>query len=240
MDLDLDLYVGTLTRFYIGDWDAVLQPGSRGPGEELLVVRIGDNGHETPDPVAVRESVLEWQSWATDEVDVLEAPLEWPEERDVPYFTDKPTVLGLGALQLWAAYAEHPDLARPERIPEDWLEDAALQRSMEDGFPTRYPHLLFQVDVWLPVRMAEVFDAPHPLGEDDDEQIRYGSVPALLEELEDLNARTWRAGADEIERWRVGGLDAEATLEARARFAYSVFLELATKADEFGLPMVLD
>ena len=199
---------------------------------------MGENGGDAPDPQEIQEAVQEWRDWVNDEVDLLEEPLEWPEGRDLPYFTARPTSLGLGALQLWAAYTEHPGHERPTELPAEWLEDPVLGLSLADDFPCRYPHLLFGVDVWLPVRVAEVFDAAHPL--DEDEQIRFGSVSALIEELEDLNLRTWQADRQTLERWRAGGLEAEGDLEGQARYSFAVFLAMARKAEELGMPMVLD
>lgn len=234
--MDLDVYAGTLTRYYIGDWDTVLQPGGPGPGEDLLIVRIGDNGQKSPNPVEIRERVLEWREWMNEEVDLLEEPLEWPEERDVPYFTDKLTMDAYGGLQLWAAYSEQPRLKRPVAMPEDWVEDPGLAASNADEHQSRYPQLLYAVDIWLPARIAEVFDAV----DIQEEETRFGSVPALLEELEDLNARTWGADDATVELWKAAGLPADADLEATARFAFSVILPVVRKAAEFGLPMLLD
>lgn len=234
--LGLDIYVGTLTRYYIGDWDAAVAPGGRSPAEETMLVRIGDNGHETPDPVEVREDILQWREWMNQEVDLLDGVLDWPEERDVPYYTDKPTWQAWGALQLWAAYEEHRGLERPASMPEAWVDDPAYQASQDEEFESRYPHLLFGVQVWLPVRMEGVFDAPDAYGDD----FRYGSVPELLEELEELNARTWRADDAALRTWREAGPDRDGGLEALARFGLAVTLPLARRAMEFGLPMLLD
>lgn len=234
--MDLDVYAGALTRYYIGDWDRVLLPGGGSAGEEVMVTRIGDNGHVSPNPVEVREAILEWREWMNGEVDLLEEPLDWPEERDVPYFTDHPTLEGYGALQLWAAYAEQPDLRRPVAMPSDWAADPALEASSDDEFQSDFPNLLYSVDIYLPVRVGEVFDAID--FEEDD--TRFGSVPVLLEELEELNARTWRADDDTIRGWRSAAPAAGADLEALARYGYATIRSVASKAAEFGLPVVID
>lgn len=220
-DMDL-LYVGNFTRFYAGDWDPAAPPEA-GADEATLE--------------EVREGALEWQDWANQEVDLLEEPLSWSEEPGDPCFVGRPTSRGVGALQLWAAYAEHPGLPVPKRLPKDWMEDPALKASLADGFPSRYPQLLFGVDIWLPVRAGEIFDGYHPV--EEDEESRYGSLPALVEELQDLNVRTWCASEETLARWRQQGPDPEGSLEGMARHAYALFVDLARKAGQAGFPMLL-
>lgn len=234
--LDLDLYAGTLTRYYLGDWDRVLLPGGVGGDDDLMVTRIRDNGHVSPDPVEIRQRVLAWRAWMNEEVDLLEEPLDWPEERDIPYVTDKPTLEGFAALQLWAAYAEQPKLKRPSVLPEDWAADPALAASNDDDYQSRYPQLLYAVDIWLPVPVGEVFDAI----DIDEDDCRFGSVPALVAELEALNADTWRADDTTLELWRAAGLSPGADLETLARFGFASFLRVARRAEELGLPMLVE
>ncbi len=225
----LHLYVGTLTRYYSGDWE----PCQRGGGGEL-------------DPVEVEDLVLEWRDWANSDVNLVQQPMDWAEGAEPPYLVAPLTPDELGALQLWAAYAEHPDRTRPAGLPEDWLDDPVLALSMADDFPSRFPHLLFGVDAWLPVRMTEVFEAPGPCPalpdeeeEDDEELTRFGSVPALLEELEALNKQTWKADPGTIQGWRSQAGGSSKGLEAPARRAFAVFLEMARQAMKAGQPMVL-
>jgi hypothetical protein len=238
----LDLYVGTLTRYYSGDWEPALLSGGR-PGE-LRRARLGQNGMEGEDPDEIREAVLGWIQWANEEVDLLEERLDWSEEPELPYATARPSEEGLGALQLWASYVEHPDLPRPEEMPEDWTEDPVLVKSLDNDFPSRFPQLLFAVDIWLPARIGEVFDAPSPLlseepgEEDEEEQTRFGSIPALLEELQLLNGLTWKADPSTLERWRNDD-SSQGNLEALARQTFVAFLDLARQAQERGMPMVL-
>jgi len=240
----LDLYVGTLTRYNSGDWEPALLSGGR-PGE-LRRARMGENGVGGEDPDEVREAVLGWIQWANEEVDLLEEPLDWSEEPDLPYATARPSEEGLGALQLWAAYAEHPDIPRPQTMPDDWTEDPVLAKSLDNDFPSRYPQLLFAVDLWLPARIGEVFDAPSPLfseepeeDDEDEEQIRFGSIPALLEELQDLNGLTWKVDSSTLERWRQEDATPHGSLESLARQTFATVFNLARQAQDLGMPMVL-
>ncbi len=253
----LHLYVGTLTRYYSGDWEPFRSSGGSAlPGSDALEVEA---------------MVLEWREWANAEVRMVQEPLTWAEGLQPAHQVSPLTVDELGALQLWAAYSEHPDRSRPTRLPQDWLDDPVLALSMDDDFPCRFPHLLFGVDAWLPVRTVEVFEAPAPCpplggedvaddedcweddegeddegeddgdddGDDDGELTRFGSIPALLAELEALNQQTWKADPQTIQGWRAPGRQLRPDFEATARRAYATFLEMAQLAQRTGQPLVL-
>jgi len=240
----LHLYVGTLTRYYSGDWE----PFRGSTGSVPL----------RSDPDEVEGMVLEWRDWANSEIKMVKEPLTWSEGLVPSHQVEPLTVDELGALQLWAAYSEHPDRSRPTRLPVDWLDDPILALSMADDFPCSFPHLLFGVDTWLPVRTVEVFEAPAPCpalpgeeglqdeedwedseDEEDEELTRFGSVPALLEELEVLNQRTWKADPETIQAWKDPAGQPGSNLEAAARRAFSAFVGMAQLAMRTGQPLVL-
>jgi hypothetical protein len=62
----------------------------------------------------------------------------------------------------------------------------------------------------------------------------------MLRELEELNARTWRADDDAVAQWRSEGADYGAQLETSAQLGFSVFYELARLSVQHKLPMKLD
>jgi hypothetical protein len=61
-----------------------------------------------------------------------------------------------------------------------------------------------------------------------------------LDELVDLNARTWQADLDTIIRWSDSPAEQGTPLEACAQFGFAVLYRLAVTARKHGLPMVLD
>jgi hypothetical protein len=67
-----------------------------------------------------------------------------------------------------------------------------------------------------------------------------GSSVALLSQLEDLNSRTWRSDLKLLDGWRREGSERGAPLESGAKFAFSVFRDLADKSVTNRLPMLLD
>jgi hypothetical protein len=124
----------------------------------------------------------------------------------------------------------------PERKTGDWHGDPAYQRSVGEGHRTRYGQLLHDVEVWLPAGYDFTFGAPWVTGHTR----RFGACGALASQLDDLNARTWRATPEDLVRWRRDNADFGAPLEVAAQFAFAVMRDLAGKASEHRLPMLLD
>ena len=123
--MGLDIYVGSLTRYYAGDWELIAQQAAREMGMPLQIVRPqNDPGDAIRDPVAIRPVVKQWRDQLSESLaGHLSTPLGWNEEADASYFTDKPTGDCYSDLLLWAAYSEHPDLVRPEGSVEDFGHD---------------------------------------------------------------------------------------------------------------------
>ncbi len=226
----LDVYVGSLTRYYMGDWESARGGRGRDPSPRRRI------GH-AQDSERVREQVLEWRDTLVASLaGTLDLDLDWDESEEASYFAGRLGWDGFGSLVLWAAYAEHPSLRRPASLPEEWDDDPALVRSNASGFRSRYSHLVRNVELWLPVPFDVTFE-----GEDVDERrIVMGSAATLGRQLADLNAATWKVKADEIAAWGRRPPAQEASLEAQARYAFAVLSDLAAKAVESGLPMKLD
>lgn len=242
----MTIYVGSLTRYFTRDWKTIVQQlAERGEIPEVTVVRAEEPKDAITDPDQVRSTILSWrQGLSAGLAQHLAAPLDWDESASTPYFTDKPAWDCYGALLLWAAYSEHSDLERPtanplclsERKTGDWHGDPAYQRSIGDGHRTRYGQLLHDVEIWLPASYDFTFGAPWVTGD----ARRFGSARALVAQLDDLNNRTWRATPDDLVRWQRDGADFGAPLEVAAQFGFAVVMDLAGKASEAQLPMLLD
>lgn len=230
----LDVYVGSLTRYYAGDWENIADKVARGRGEQAGRRTLrGKSG----DAVRIRPRILEWRRvLAQSLADNISEALEWDESAKGPYFTARPGWDGFGSLVLWAAYAEHPALRPPPTLPEAWDDDPALMRCNADGFRSRFSHLVRNVELWLPSSFRFTFE-----GEDvDGRRIVMGSVRMLSSQLADLNAATWKVDGDEIALWARLPPIAEAPLELRARYAFAVMTDLVRRAVEHSLPMKLD
>jgi hypothetical protein len=244
--MGLDVYVGSLTRYYSGDWETVVQKAAREIGMATLVLRPesergghseGDEESSLPNADQVHSLVLMWRDQLNTALDTyISQSLQWDERKDAPYFTDKPAWDCYAALVLWAAYEEHPELNRPEVAEDDWTEDAAFRASTDEGFDSRYPNLVSRTELWLPCDFEFTFGAPDPAGRD----IGIGSSVRLLIELETLNARTWKAPPADIDEWRRNCPTRGEPLETCAKFAFTIFERLARASVQNRLPMKLD
>jgi hypothetical protein len=232
----LDIYVGSLTRHLVGDWELVAQKAAREMGLELTVVRKHDPEDAIRDPEQIRPVVLAWREGLSQALrESLTEPLDWNENQEAPYFTDKPTWDCYADLMLWAAYDEQPELSRPSHHVEEWSEDPAYKACTADGFGSRYSHL-YDVELWLPNPFGFVFKTEDVGGN----PVLVGSSVALFRQLEELNRRTWQAGKNLVEKWAFDGSENGAPLEPGARFAFALFLKLARHSVEQKLPMRLD
>jgi hypothetical protein len=235
--MGLDVYVGTLTRYYAGEWQTVVQQAGGAMGLPVTVIRQNSPPDAAADPLVIENAVNAWREAVNAGLDShLTVPLNWTEGIRPPFFTDKPAWDCYSALLVWAAHDEHPNLPLPAVPPEDWKTDAAVQRSQAEGFVSRYGQLLYGPELWLPGDFAFTFAATDLGGV----SVIVGSVNTLLTQLQDLNRRTWQAAPAEISEARRTGAESGAPLETSARFAFAVFIELAQAAATHRLPMKLD
>jgi hypothetical protein len=242
----LDIYVGSLARYYLGEWETIVQQVARQQGLHVEIVRPVQPRagivrrafdwltmrRRTGREAALRD-VTRWRV-ALGRASGLGESFDWNENLDYEYFTDKPAWDCYGALLLWACYDQLPNAKRAS-IAGEWSTDAAYQaiRSLSDH---AYPHLIEDTEFWFPVDVPRPFDAVTILGD----RVAIGSSSRLVQELELLNRRTWQATGPQIEEWRVEGADFGAPLEKSAQLGFAVFYELATLAVQHRLPMKLD
>jgi hypothetical protein len=233
----LDVYVGSLTRYYSGDWESVADRNVRERGRKAKSGPPHANGEPKKDRERIQASVLAWRRTLDGALAPhLSEPLAWEESREAPWFTDRPGWDGFGSVVLWAAYAEQRGLRRPALLPEEWDDDAALVRSNADGFRSRYSHLVRNVELWLPANFDFTFE-----GEDvDGRRIIVGSSTTLRRQLGELNSATWKMDADEMAALAREPPPGRASLEVSARHAMAVMSGLVQHAAERRLPMKLD
>ncbi len=231
----LDVYVGSLTRYYAGDWESVADKAARERGERKDRPSVPDDRPNESD--RIRPRILQWRdALARSLGDNIGEPLHWDESAAAPYFTARPGWDGFGSLVLWAAYSEHPLMPLPLSLPDEWDNDPALIRSNADGFRSRYSHLVRNVELWLPCTFRITFE-----GEDvEGRRIVVGSVKTLASQLAELNNATWKVDDAEAASWARRRPNAGAPLELRARYAFAVIRDLARQAVQHHLPMKLD
>ena len=235
--MGLDVYVGSFTRYYAGDWETVVQKYGREQGIDVEVLRAEAPTDAMTDQAEIRRTVLSWRDRLSQALGSnIDRPLDWNESDDAPYFTDKPAWDCYGALLLWASYAEHPELPCPHDYVEDWKTDRAFQQSSDPEMNTSFSQLLRGVEVWLPHDFSFTFRAAEASGH----EVTFGSSVRLCAQLQELNQKTWNATDATRLQWQRDGAEHKAPLEVGARFAFSVLSELAQQAVSNRLIMKLD
>jgi hypothetical protein len=235
--MGLDIYVGSLTRYYAGDWETVVQQYGRQAGIPVKVVRVNEPEDAVSDPEIIRSAVIQWRQKTSNGIKAaLRTPLDWNEAADSPFFTDKPGWDSYSALLIWAAHEEQPQFAKPKENNEDWASNLAFQASNANGFKSRYSHLLKNVELWLPCNIEFTFEAPDVAGK----EVRIGSSLMLFNQLRELNARSWNTDEGTMGEWLREDVEHLTPLDIDARSAFAMFMELCKASIEHRLPMKLD
>lgn len=234
--MGLDIYGGTLTRYYSGQWKTIMQLADR-PGEPPTLVVRPPGSLIDSDAERTRERIVAWRTKVQGDIQkagALRDPFDWPEGMEQPYFTDKPDWPSFGAMVLLAAYTER-EHALPKVLAESWEQDPILRAIDSSSEPT-YGHLYF-VEMWFPVSDMAVFNTASPINK----PIRIGSLPWLLHHLRDLNSRTFQLTESEVEDLRVDvPLPSDRTFEPLARAGLGITLHIALKSMRSRVPVLLD
>src|SRR6266436_6378887 len=61
--MGLDIYVGSLTRYYAGDWETVVQRHARETGVSVRVVRSNESEDAVTDPQVIRSVLRNTEMW---------------------------------------------------------------------------------------------------------------------------------------------------------------------------------
>ncbi|MBL8952497.1 MAG: hypothetical protein JNK82_17085 [Myxococcaceae bacterium] len=245
--MGLDLYAGPLTRYYAGDWLTTMQR----VGQELgLPTQVMYSDGQSP-WLPADEAALAVKAFIASFGDSA-----WREEPGAPYTTDKPDRDGVFALDVFAAYLARPELVRPKVLP-DLGADPAVSEANDRGHYMKHM-VAIEAHLFVPGDGRWVKLVEDPLGAE-----RVVTTVGTLEAvLHDLNARTWKASAAEIEAWRRRGhvpcRDVETgfddatqrivqrpylvvdRLEHNAQFGLSCFFNMCAFSRRHGVPIVID
>jgi hypothetical protein len=170
--MGLDIYVGTLSRYFSGDWKGVVQQAAEAQGIPFEVIRTGSAGEAPIDPDEIRNTVLVWRRAVAANFKASEAdPEPWDESPSAPYFTDKPGWEGYNSLFLLAIYAMYPGRLLPDGLVEDLKTDPVFRaysdlepKGLRGAFaktlgPPPQPMSIDQIthaELWLPIRFDTV------------------------------------------------------------------------------------
>ena len=258
--MGLDIYAGTLTRYYAHNWKTTVQQWAEENGYTFN--RITPDGVALPDeeemsPAEIQQAMENWrdQILAAIVQPEQEPYAPWPEDNEKPYYTDKPDWDALGAMLLVAACHTYGEPV-PDTVPKnfDFLEHPLIHRLAEDS--EKIWSLFRGATWWLPLPDSFMFQGPLPIGD----QAVIATTAGLHKELEKLNELAWQADEDTIRGWsRTEGYPVDGEVgpdgvftkldipehtqyntQSLAKFAYSLFCRALKFSEEQQVPILLD
>ena len=258
--MGLDIYAGTLTRYYSHNWKTVVQQWAEENGYTFN--RITPDGEpadneEELSPAEVQAAVENWRDQILTAVSQPDQPpyTPWPEDNGKPYYTDKPDWDAFGSMLLVAACHTYGEPV-PLTVEKNWdfMEHPVIARLAADE--ERVWSLFRGTTWWLPLPDAFFFQAPLPTGD----TAAIGTVGGLRKELEKLNQLAWQADEGTILSWsETEGYPVDGTVgtdgqyskadipehtrydtESLAKFAFSMFWRAMRFAKEQQVPILLD
>jgi hypothetical protein len=156
--MGLDIYVGTLTRYYDGAWETIVQQMGRDSGPTVEVIRQNNPSDAITDPATIENLIMEWRNALNADLRPhIDGPLDWLEGMSPPYFTDQPGWDCYSALLVCAVHEYQADPELPAVAPDDGTADAAVQRSQAETFTSHYGQLLNGTELWLPGKFDFTF-----------------------------------------------------------------------------------
>lgn len=236
--MGLDLYVGSLTRYFAGDWKTVTAQAAEADGIEFITHRPNEPEHRA-DPGEIQAEVARWQAAVAEALGLSSV---WVDRPDAPYATDQPGWPGYGAVVLLACRLERPDLASDADSPESFTESRAFEavRASE----SRFPSLIGGAEWWLPTAGLKATFTGNGV---DGTLLAMATLDQLLDELEALREGIGAEPAALNQALLTGGPDRSSATVDRAAylhdwglFGLAVFLELARQAQHMNLPLLMD
>ncbi len=251
--MGLDLYAGTLTRYYTHNWKTVAQQFAEANGMGFQTIRPQQDAEDELSPEEIKGIVTQWRDNIVKGLNLDPEPL-WNEDYDVtPYYTDKPDWDALNALLLYIA-AKYSNREVPATINKDF--DVYKNPIVKEFLETKdFKVSLFDGNGWwLPIKQNIIFNYVLP----NSVESPLSTSALLLEELKRYNAFEWNADRDTIILWSTTeGYPADATYsreagykketlhetyetESLAKFAFSILWQAAEFSLEHGVVIVFD
>ena len=256
--MGLDIYAGTLTRYYSGNWKLITQQIAEQEGMSFSIKT--PEGEYTPPTYTLEEiediqnNIQEWQVYLLESMPDEYKETMWNENSGKGYFTDKPGYEAWTALCIFQ-YATILNKPFPKTICRNTMLECPL---LKEGKEKEIQSSLMEVQLWLPLKYSYMFSFIDPMNKDT----TMATVSFLEKELIDLNNATWKADEPTILSWRNDEYynpikenknflmklfhkkDEDKTpvydTESLAKCAYSILYKAVKFAKENNVPIVWD
>ena len=222
--MGLDIYAGTLTRYYAHNWKSAVQQWAEENGYTFQKITPDgaavDDEEEEMRPAEVQDIV---ENWRDQILAAIAAPghepyTPWPEDNEKPYYTDKPDWDAFGAMLLVAACRTYEEPV-PPTVEKDWdfMENPVIARL--SGDEERVWSLFRGATWWIPLSDSFLFQGPLPTND----TATIGTVGP--------NGQYSKADIPEHTQYDT---------ESLAKFAFSMFWQAMCFADEQQVPILMD
>lgn len=240
--MGLDIYAGTLTRYYTRNWKTAVQQWSEQNNIRCnIITPNGEMRNENIDAEEVQHSVELWMEALTSglsDKDILFK--SWEENNEKEYYTDKPGWDGYGALVILSAC-----LYSGKEVPKfyekssDWNDDPVVQTFVINESYTN--PFLNGIEMWVPFEGCMSFSYIFPTGK----EANMSTVEQLESDLQYMNKMRWNADEETILSWLNTEVASDADkdtfdFDALSKFAYCIFYKAVLFAKENKVPIRLD
>lgn len=260
--MGLDIYAGTLTRYYSRNWKNKVQQIAEANGQKCeMTDGLGNKIKPVEDAaeiMEIRDIVCQWSEELAANIEHFNPPMPhklWDENNESEYYTDKPDWEAYGALVMLMACHLH-NYPLPEYVENGWnaFDNPVVKRCISQKINIS---LLSNVVIWLPIEKESIYTTVLPNGE----EANVSTLQLLKQELEELNRQIWKADEPTILSWRddkyyiptkqnkskplfgliiTKGKKEKYRTEDLAQCAYSILYQAVNFAMEHKVPLLLD
>ena len=122
--MGLDIYAGTLTRYYSHNWKTVVQQWAEENGYAFNRITPDGEPADNEEELSAAEVQAAVENWRDQILNAISQPGQppyapWPENNESPYYTDKPDWDAFGAMLLAAACHTYEEPV-PPTVEKDW------------------------------------------------------------------------------------------------------------------------
>ena len=163
--MGLDIYSGTLTRYYARNWRTSVQRWGEENGMQVNIVRANEQEGEAVPPEEILADVTAWRDQLVSALSKeLSQPPLWNEDiGTTPYYTEKPDWDAVGALTLYTV-CRALDKPVPETVDKSFDVWETPEYKAYAGQQTSMISLFSGGGWWLPIADSFAFKGYLPTG----------------------------------------------------------------------------
>ena len=252
--MGLDIYAGTLTRYYSGNWKTSVQQWAEKNGMKVNIIRPEEQNVEPAPIESITAGVTEWKDQLIQALaSSLTNQLHWNEDNDItPYYTDKPDWDAVHALMLYTL-CKLQGITVPSTVTKNF---ELYNHPVYKEFMTNKDNVISLFDSdgwWIPINDAFMFNGCLPTGD----RRMIATVGMLKFELENINTLEWNADEQTIISWRdtegypTDALYSEGKFKniakkeeydtvSLAKFAFSILWQAVEHSSKYGTLIIYD